>query len=134
TNRSRVRADVMPMPESRRSGMNAFQPMLQGGQRRMARKIDLQGSHRNITLGDGLEVGAGPGILLRPGGSDPVNGPAARIVRGQDGLRAVAKPEPRAAKALERREGHIGHVDIENERRLERALDQLPDELLRDLC
>src|SRR5579883_2395184 len=99
TSRSRVRAEVIPMPENRRSGMDAFQPLLYGGERRMACQIDLQGSHGNPTLGDGFEIGSRSGILLRPGGPHPVHRPPARIVGGHDGLGAMAIAEARAAKA-----------------------------------
>src|SRR6185312_17542993 len=103
----------MPMPENRRSGMEAFQPMLQAGQRGMAGEIDLQRSHRDITLIDGFEIRARSRVLLRPRGSHPVHGPPARVARGQDGLRTMAKSEPRATKAMQRRRGYVGNIDVE---------------------
>src|SRR5256885_5642335 len=67
TSRSRVRAEVMPMPDRRRSVIDAFQPGPDRGQRRVTGEVDLQGSHRDISLGDGVEVGPGTRVLLRPG-------------------------------------------------------------------
>src|SRR5579883_2821936 len=98
TSRSRVRAEVMPMPESLMSGMNTFQPALQIGQRGVACQIDLQGRHGDETLSDGLEVGAGTGILLRSHRPDPIHRSASRILRAHDRLGTVAIAEASAAK------------------------------------
>ena len=95
----------------------------------MAREIYLQRRHGNITLGDGFEVGAGSGVLLRTGGPDPVHRTPPRIVRRQDALGAMAESEPGRPQPPQGRQRHVRDVDIENECGLERALDQLPDEL-----
>ncbi len=58
TSRSRVRAEVMPMPAKRASTIQVVQPGLHAGDGRMAREIDLQGSHGNEAFLDGVEVGA----------------------------------------------------------------------------
>ena len=47
---------------------------------RVAREIDLQRRHRDEALRHGVEIGAGPGILLRPGRSRPST-PAGRADR-----------------------------------------------------
>src|SRR5215472_18671220 len=71
TRRSRVRAEVMPMPVSRRSVIDAFQPAADGGQCAVAREIDLERRHRYEALGDRVEVRAGPCVLLGPRWPDP---------------------------------------------------------------
>src|SRR5207248_2283678 len=101
TSRSRVRAEVMPMPDRRRSVIDAFQPGPDCGQCRVAGEVDLQGSHRDVSLGDGVEVGAGTRVLLRPGGTDPVHRTPARVLRAHDRLGTGAIAEPADAKAPE---------------------------------
>src|SRR5579872_6466788 len=89
TSRSRVRAEVMPMPLRRRSTIDAFQPLRHELERAVPGEIDLQRRHRDEPLRYGVEVRPRPGILLRSSGSDPVDLAAPRIARGYDALRAV---------------------------------------------
>src|SRR2546425_11911652 len=98
TSRSRVRAEVMPMPDRRRSVIDAFQPGPYRGQRRVTGEVDLQGSHRDISLGDGVEVGPGTRVLLRPGRTDPVHRTPAGVLGAHDRLGTVAIAEPAGAE------------------------------------
>src|SRR5712672_2509464 len=94
TSRSRVRAEVMPMPDRRRSVIDAFQPAPDCGQGRVTGEVDLQRRHRDVSLGDGVEVGTRTRVLLRAGGTDPVHRTPARVLRPHDRLGTVAIAEP----------------------------------------
>src|SRR6202521_6484597 len=98
TSRSRVRAEVIPIPDRRRSVIDAFQPGPDCGQCRMTGEVDLQGSHRDISLGNGIEVGTWTRVLLRPGGTNPVHRTPARVLRAHARLGPVAIAEPAGAK------------------------------------
>src|SRR5271156_5630186 len=76
TSRSRVRADVIPIPAKRTSAIDTFQPTLHNRQRGVSGQIDLQRGHRDVVLCNGGEVGSGAGIVLGAGGADPVYGAA----------------------------------------------------------
>src|SRR5256886_10784670 len=89
----------MPMPDRRRSVIDALQQGPDCRQCRVTGEVDLQGSHRDVSLGNGVEVGAGTRVLLRPGGTDPVHRTPARVLRAHDRLGTVAKAEPAGAKA-----------------------------------
>src|SRR5579872_7241155 len=132
TSRSRVRAEVMPIPLRRRSTIDAVQPVRDQVERGVARHIDLQRRHRDEALRDGVEVGSGPGVLLRTCWTNPVHLSTARIAGGHDPLRAMTKAQTCAAKASQTLEGHIRDIHIENERTLERACEQALHQSLRD--
>src|SRR5579872_1268306 len=128
TSRSRVRAEVMPMPAIRRSAIEAFQPAPDCGQRAVAREVDVQRRHRDVAACHCVEVGAGTGVLLRARRTNPVDRTAARILGAHHRSRAVAKAEAARAKAAQLPERHVGHVYIENECRLERLLEEAGQE------
>src|SRR5580698_714286 len=133
TSRSRVRADVIPMPLRRRSTIEAFQPVRHHVERVVAREVDLQRCHGNEALRHRVEVRTRSGILLWTGGADPVDLSAARIARGHDALGAMSESEPCAAESPQACERHIGDVHVEDECALERAREQLLHERARDL-
>src|SRR5579872_1808813 len=128
TRRSRVRAEVMPMPVRRTSVINAFQPARQGGQGRVTCQIDLQGRHRDIPFRDRMKVRPGSGLLLGPGRTDPIDGPAMGILGAHDRLGGVAETQASGAKAPQLGIRLIGHVDVEDEGPLERPAQQLGDQ------
>src|SRR5277367_3846635 len=88
TKRSRVRAEVMPIPLSRGPSMKLLmrEPLLQFGQSRMARQIDLQRRDGREAFGHGVKIRAGSGVLACPGVAHPVDVAAARVLRLDDGL------------------------------------------------
>src|SRR5580692_685585 len=98
TRRSRVRALVMPMPDSRVSAIERSKPGRQLRQRGMPREVDLQRRHGYEPLGDGVEVGARAGVLLGPGRADPVDRAPARVLGPHDPLGAVAVAQAAGTK------------------------------------
>ena len=67
TSRSRVRAEVMPMPAKRGSvghGCTPVEPFATLVERRMAGEVRLQRRHRDEPLRDRVEVGARARLLL----------------------------------------------------------------------
>src|SRR6516225_10129033 len=104
TKRSRVRAEVMPIPARRRSAIQAIQPAGERGKHRMAREIDLQRSHRDIAVRHGVEVGSGAAFLLGARGSYPVDRTSARILGAHHRLGAVTVAESAGAEATQLRE------------------------------
>ena len=70
-------------------------------ERRVRREVHLDRRHRHVARRDGVEIGAGPRVLARAGGPDPLDRPIVRIERFDGGLGLVPKAEPRRAKALE---------------------------------
>ena len=63
-------------------------------QRRVAGEIDLQRRHRDVALRDGVEIGAGPGILSGAGGATQYTGRPRGSSARIDGLGAVPVAEP----------------------------------------
>src|SRR5271168_3984365 len=80
--RARVRAEVMPLPAARSfiSGLSRRQPVADRGNLLRIGQIDAQRRHRDAATGDGVEIGAGAGVLCGAGGADPVDGFVARIL------------------------------------------------------
>src|SRR5882757_3810016 len=128
TSRSRVRAEVMPIPANRTSAIDAFQPALHGRQCGVSGQVDLQRRHGNIALCDGVEVRPWTGVLLRSSWADPVYGAASRILRPDDGFGSVAVTESGRAKATKLLERHVRDVDVEDMRPLQRLTQELRDE------
>src|SRR5580704_9306370 len=91
TKRSRVRAEVMPMPLSRGPSMKLFklEPLLQFGQSGMTGQVDLQGSDGCKAFGHGMEIRARAGVLTGPGIAHPVDIAAARVLGLDDGFAAM---------------------------------------------
>src|SRR5438552_13894905 len=89
---SRVRADVMPMPDIRGPSMDLLnpEPSAEFRQRRVPGQVDLQRRDRGVPFGDGVKVRAGPGILAGAGIAHPIYLPAPRVARPHDGLAAMA--------------------------------------------
>src|SRR5450631_165980 len=116
TNRSRVRAEVMPIPLRRGPSIKLlkFQPTLQLGQRRMTRQVDLQRRDGCITLRDRMKVGAGPCVLARAGGSDPIDISATRVLRTHYPLRSMTIAETRHFDTAQRPVWQIRHIHVED--------------------
>src|SRR5271168_4978813 len=97
TRRSRVRADVMPIPLSRGPSMKLLnlEPFLQLRYRRMARQVDLQRSDGGESLRDGMKIRARSGILAGTGVAHPVDAAAPRVLGLHDRLAAVTAAEAR---------------------------------------
>src|SRR3982075_1313681 len=97
TRRSRVRAQVMPIPLRRGPSMKLLklEPLLQFGQSGMTRQIDLQRSDGRKAFGHGMKIRPGPGVLAGTGVSHPVDIAAPGIFRLDDRLAAMAAAEPR---------------------------------------
>src|SRR5271165_3972265 len=103
TSRSRVRAEVMPMPLKRGPSMKLvkIEPPLEIRKRRMAGQIDLQRSDGRITLRDSVEVRAGARVLSGACIAHPVYVAAARILHFDDGLGAMPAAEARHLDAAQ---------------------------------
>src|SRR5687767_7072996 len=101
--RSRVRAEVMPMPAKRMLIARVRSRPEPGAQRIQGIAIgQVHGErrHRDIAVGYGVEVRAGACILAGAGGTDPVDRTAARIFGANHVLGAVAIAEARDLDAL----------------------------------
>src|ERR1700730_11485844 len=101
TRRSRVRAEVMPIPLSRGPSMKLLkvEPLLQIGQSGMTLQIDLQGRDGREALGHGMKIRAGSGVLAGTGIAHPIDIAASRIFRLHDRLAAMTAAEPRHSDA-----------------------------------
>src|ERR1700722_10172824 len=117
TSRSRVRAEVMPIPLSRGPSMKLlkFQPLLHCGYCRMARQIDLQGSDGRIPVRHGMKVRARSRILAGTGVTHPIDIAAARIFRLHDRLAAMAAAQASHLDSPQPAVRKIRHIDIEND-------------------
>src|SRR5580692_5524198 len=117
TGRSRVRAEVMPMPLSRGPSMKLLklEPFLQLGQRCMTGQIDLQGSDGGKPFRHGMEVRARSRVLAIAGIADPVHIAPPRIFCPHDGLAAMAAAEAGHLEAAELAVRQVRHVDIEDD-------------------
>src|SRR6056297_1459742 len=99
TSRLRVRADVMPMPRCAAlsiigdPGPHVVQDLVTG-------EVHLQRGDGDPPAGDGVEVGAGPGVLAAARRADPVDGLVLGIPVAHDRLRTMAKTEARDLHAL----------------------------------
>src|SRR5262245_12289798 len=120
TSRSRVRADVMPMPSRRRSTIDTPQPARQLLESAGPRQIDLQRGHRDEAARDGAEIRARTGVLLRTRRSDPIDGTALWVLRAHHGFGAMAVAEPRRLQTLQLGVRPVGYIDVENHRRVQR--------------
>src|SRR6202051_163347 len=118
TRRSRVRAEVMPIPLSRGPSMKLLklEPLLQFGQSGVAGQIDLPGSDGGKTFGAGLKIRAGPRVLTGTGVAPPVDIAASRVFRLHDRLAAMAAAEPRHLDAPQLAVGQIRHIHVEDHR------------------
>src|SRR5690606_40172807 len=114
TSRSRVRAEVMPMPEKRTSATwPPVEPLSHAAERRMARQVDLQRRDRHEALADGVEIGTRPRFLPRAGRTDPEHRPAPRVARAADRLGAMPVTEARGATGAAPRVAEGRHGDVE---------------------
>src|ERR1700730_14169970 len=118
TSRSRVRAEVMPIPLRRGPSMKLLklEPLLQFGQSGMTRQIDLQGSDGRKASGHGMEIRTGSCVLAGAGVSHPIDVAAPRIFRLHDRLSAMPAAESRYLDAPQLTVRQIRHVDVENDR------------------
>src|SRR5271170_6153653 len=123
TSRSRVRADVMPMPLRRGPSMKLLkiEPPLEAQQRVMARQIDLQRRDRREPFSDSVKVRARPRVLTGAGIAHPVYVAAPRILRLDDGLGAVPAAQAGYLDAAQLPIRQIRNIDIEDDRALLRA-------------
>src|ERR1700728_647724 len=117
TRRSRVRAEVMPMPLSRGPSMKLLklEPFVQLRQRRMTGQIDLQGRDRGKPFCHGMEIRARSGILATAGIAHPVHVAPSRIFCLHDGLAAMTAAEACHLEAAELTVGQVRHVDVEDD-------------------
>src|SRR3984957_13545458 len=117
TKRSRVRAEVMPIPLRRGPSMKLLklEPLLQFGQSGMSRQIDLQGSDGRKAFRHGMKIRAWSGVLAGAGVAHPVDIAAPRIFRLHDRLAAVAAAKPRHLDAPQLTIGEIRHIDVEDD-------------------
>src|ERR1035441_3299326 len=115
TSRSRVRADVMPMPLRRGPSVKLLklEPALEFGQSRVARQIDLQGSDGREAFGDGVKIGARTRILTGARGSHPEHISAARILGGHNRFAAMPAAEARDFDAAQFTGRQIRHIHVE---------------------
>src|ERR1700693_1012807 len=97
TRRSRVRAEVMPIPLSRGPSMKLLklEPLLQFGQSGMTRQIDLQGSDGRKDFAHALKIRAPSGVLSGADVPIPLDIAAPRFFRIHDRVVAVVDAEPR---------------------------------------
>ncbi len=141
TSRSRVRADVMPMPLTllwsftcAASAAHSVRPPSHSPisvERRMARQVDLQRRDRHVAIGDGMEVRALARVRALAGRPHPVHRAAARIGRAQHGRRAMPVPEARRLEAAQLLVRQVGHVDVEDHRRVQRRALQAQQQFAR---
>src|SRR3984957_12151316 len=127
TRRSRVRAEVMPMPLSRGPSMKLLklEPFLQLGQRRVTGQIHLQGSDRGKPFGHGMKIRARPCVLAIAGITHPVHIAPPRILCPHDGLAAMAAAEAGDPDAAYLAIGEVRHIDVEDDRPYFRPLKTL---------
>src|SRR5258708_882703 len=135
TNRSRVRAEVMPMPLRRGPSIKLLnlEPAPKIVERRMARQVDLQGCNRSVPLGHRMKVRARSGILPRAGIAHPIYLPSPRIFRSDNGLGAVPVPQPGHLDAPQLPVRQVWNIDVENDRPLLRTLQWMPRDTLKEL-
>src|SRR5258708_3369795 len=140
TSRSRVRAEVMPMPLSRGPSMKLLklEPLLQFGQSGVTGQVDLQWSDGRKAFGHRMKIRAGPGVLPVTGITHPLDIATARILGLDDGLAAMPAAEASHLDAAQLTVRQIRHVDIENDRAhfrpLQPVLRHSLHELRRHLC
>src|SRR5882672_2669356 len=132
TSRSRVRAEVMPMPLTRGSTIDAPQPFIETFERRMTRQIDLQRCHRYEPVPYGVEIRARTGFLLRSGGTHPIDRSAAWILGAHDRLGAMPESEPRRLQPFQVIVGPVRNVDVEYRGGMQRRPRQLRYQLACD--
>src|SRR5579863_5635669 len=97
TRRSRVRAEVMPIPLRRGPSMKLLklEPFRKFGQRRVTRQIDLQRRNGCKSIGHGMEIGAGSRVLTGARIAHPVHVAASGIFGLDDRLAAMPAAEAR---------------------------------------
>src|SRR5882724_5318026 len=110
----------MPIPASRTSTINAFQPTLHHRQRGMPGLIYLQRRHRDVSLGNGVKVSTWSCVVLWARRTHPVDRTSVRVLCRYDGLGGMSKPQSRSTKSAHVRERQVRHVDIKDQRTLER--------------
>src|SRR5580700_7891503 len=139
TRRSRVRADVMPIPLRRGPSMKLLklEPFRKFRQRRMTRQIDLQRGNGRKPFGHGMEIRAGSCVLTGPGIAHPVYVAASGILGLDDRLAAMPAAEAGHLDAAQLALGQIRNIDVENDgahlRPLQPLLSHSTHELSRDL-
>src|SRR5208337_4834290 len=121
TNRSRVRAEVIPMPLRRGSSMKLLKrkPTLEFGQRHVPRQIDLQRRDGGKALRDRVKVRARSRILALARGSDPIHIAAARVLGAHDRFAAMARTEPRHSNPAQLTVQEVRNVHVEYHRSLQ---------------
>src|SRR3990172_1826283 len=95
--RSRVRAEVIPMPALSAINPGNLSEILEPRRHliecSITGQIDVQRGDRYALLADGVEIGSRPGIGLRAGRTDPVDRLAVRIAGAHRRLGLVAVPQ-----------------------------------------
>src|SRR5512145_3332043 len=121
TSRSRVRAEVMPIPLTLlwsftpasvvRSFRAPGKPLADLAERGMARQVDLQRRDRDVAAGHRVEIGALAGVGALARRADPVDRSAARIAGPHHRRRTVPVPQARGADAAQTFVRKVRHVD-----------------------
>ena len=137
TSRSRVRAEVMPMPETRESLIvvasrrAAAQPLVEVRQRRVAREIDLQAASPTRSRSPRHRSRCLRPRRRPPRGPDPVHRTTARIGALDNGLGAMTMTEACRTKTAQLLVRQIRHVDVEDHRGMQRRAREAHHELAR---
>src|SRR5215475_6003348 len=82
----------------------------------MAGEIDVQRRYGGVPFRDGVEIGAGTGILAGPGIADPKDFTTAWIARAHDGLAPMAVAKTGHFDAAQLTVGQIGDVYVQDDR------------------
>ena len=138
TSRSRVRADVMPMPLCRvvihrHSGRPLSQSPISSRAACRVRST-CSGVTETYPFATASKSVPSPASAPSPGRADPVHRAPARVGRAHDGLGAVTVAETRRLEAAQLLVRHVGHVDVEDHRRVQRRALQPHDQFARDAC
>src|ERR1017187_8786181 len=122
TSRSRVRADVMPMPLRRGPSVKLLklESALEFGKSRVARQIDLQWRDGRETPGNGVKIRARTRVLTGTRGSHPVHVAAARVLGGHNRFAAMPAAEARDLDPAQFTVQQVRNIHVEHDRSLQR--------------
>src|ERR1700689_179147 len=103
TKRSRVRAEVMPIPLRRGPSIKLLnlEPAFEVDQGSMPRQVNLQRRDGSVALRHSVKICARTRVLAGAGISHPIHLAPARVQCLDDGLRAVTVAEPRHLDAAQ---------------------------------
>src|SRR6202167_4117563 len=135
TRRSRVRAEVMPMPLRRGPSIKLLnlEPSFEIDQCRMPRQIDLQRRDGSVPLRHGVKVRARTRVLPGAGISHPIHVAAPRVLRLDDGLRTMPAPQPSYLDAAQLAVRQVWNIDIQDDGALLRTMQWMLRDTLHEL-